>query len=215
MKRALLCLLPLAACAAEPDPSGGGDKLGAADPAWVEGARLASEAYAGWGRVDEPARWAPTMCVAPPPPARARRSASADGATHGRKLYSLFAKDRAAYTDEGRAEAPVGQVLAKEAWIPVEVEASELPARYPEVWPEDLEDGWLPYATGEDGRTWRASERGPLFLMMKLDPETPGTDQGWIYATVEPGGEVTSAGAMESCMECHRAAQRDRQFGLP
>ena len=95
----------------------------------------------------------------------------------------------------------------------------ELPENYPWLYgaarEQVLVDGWVPMAQDEDGRAWRAAERGPLFVMLKLEPDTPGTDQGWIYATVEPSGEVTSAGLNASCIECHVDAPRDRQFGLP
>jgi len=207
-----LTLLLLVACATEPvsKPT--------PEPAWAQEAKRARLAYEDWGRFDDSARWAPTLCRMPPP-ARARRSASADGDTHGRKLYALYAKDRKSYADEELEEAPVGQVLVKESFHPVEIPAEELPEGFPYVSAEDLEsvtvDGWLPYARGKDGRAWRAGERGPLFLMMKLDPQAPGTDRGWVYATVASDGAVTAAGALDSCIECHRDAPRDRQFGLP
>ena len=50
--------------------------------------------------------------------------------------------------------------------------------------------------------------------MAKLAPETPGTDEGWIYGTVAPDGTVTSAGLVESCMECHDSAPHERLFGV-
>jgi hypothetical protein len=52
--------------------------------------------------------------------------------------------------------------------------------------------------------------------MFKLDPKTPGTDEGWVYGTVSADGkQVTSAGRVESCMRCHQKAPHDRLFGLP
>ena len=52
--------------------------------------------------------------------------------------------------------------------------------------------------------------------MFKLDPQTPDTDEGWVYGTVTPDGKkVTSAGKVESCMKCHQRAPHDRLFGLP
>ena len=52
--------------------------------------------------------------------------------------------------------------------------------------------------------------------MFKTDPQTPGTDEGWVYGTVTPDGQqVTSAGRVESCMMCHQGAPHDRLFGLP
>lgn len=52
--------------------------------------------------------------------------------------------------------------------------------------------------------------------MMKLDPKTPGTDDGWVYATLAADGRtVTAAGRIESCMKCHRETKTDRLFGMP
>src|SRR4051794_31121680 len=59
-----------------------------------------------YGGVDDEMRWAPGLCRAPMP-ATAHVSASKDDATHGRKLYSLFARDRQAYFQlEQRKTAP-------------------------------------------------------------------------------------------------------------
>jgi hypothetical protein len=51
--------------------------------------------------------------------------------------------------------------------------------------------------------------------MFKLDPKTPGTDEGWVYGTVTADGKtVTSAGRVASRMKCHQEAPHDRLFGL-
>jgi hypothetical protein len=105
--------------------------------------------------------------------------------------------------------APVGQVLVKQAWIPKAVPASE-------VDPDKASSESLawPYAR-KGGKVYRATKQADLFIMVKLDPETPGTDDGWVYGTVTPDGKkVTSAGRVESCMRCHQETKHDRQFGL-
>jgi hypothetical protein len=85
---------------------------------------------------------------------------------------------------------PVGQVLVKEAWVP-----------------EPMKD---------KGEAPKAKEKAGLFIMFKLDPETPDTDEGWVYGTVTADGRtVTSAGRVGSCMGCHKKAPHDRLFGLP
>jgi hypothetical protein len=188
--------------------------------------------------VDDRHRWAPEDCRIPPPP-QARTSASTDETTHGRKLYSVYARDRHAYarltTDK---PAAVGQVVVKQSWVPEEVTGDEAaaalaaakkgwflwvppkgaapkPAR-PEGTPESVrDDGFNPYVV-RDGKVFKAAKQSDLFVMLKLDPRTPGTDDGWVYGTVSPDGKtVSSAGRVESCMKCHVEAKSDRLFGLP
>jgi hypothetical protein len=67
----------------------------------------------------------------------------------------------------------------------------------------------------KDGKHYRPAEKADLFIMLKLDPATPDTDQGWVYATVSADGKtVTSSGRVESCMGCHTKAPDDRLFGV-
>ena len=64
-------------------------------------------------------------------------------------------------------------------------------------------------------KVYKAAKQGDLFVMTKLDPKSPGTDEGWVYATLSPDGKkLTSAGMIESCMQCHRETKTDRLFGL-
>ena len=56
---------------------------------------------------------------------------------------------------------------------------------------------------------------GGLYLMLRTARATPGTDEGWVYATIRADGEVTAYGQIPSCVECHRRAGPDRMFGLP
>jgi len=185
--------------------------------------------YPEYGRIDDQWRWAPVLCDAPPQMPALRVSASKASETHGRKLYSIFAKisDRGRYFTEDQT-SPVGQVVVKESWLPEEVADKAQPleaiSRKVKVHAKDnkdstktveMEDRYVPYAR-KDGRLYHAAKKGPLFIMYKMDPKTPDTDEGWVYGTVTADGkEVTSAGRVESCMNCHRKAPHDRLFGLP
>jgi hypothetical protein len=170
--------------------------------------------YESYGRLDADLRWAPVYCRAPRPPSP-RFSDSRDPATHGQKLYSLFLKEVLAYTSSSAVSSPVGQVVVKEAWVPEEVK-DDGGRKEPVVRKVEQEDRFIPYARGKDGRLYHAKEKAGLFVMFKLDPQTPGTDEGWVYGTVTADGKkVTSAGRVESCMGCHKDAPHDRLFGLP
>jgi hypothetical protein len=166
--------------------------------------------YESYGRPDTDLRWAPLYCSTPPPP-RPRFSQSRDPATHGQKLYSLFVKEVLAYTSFSAVSSPVGQVVVKEAWIPEEVK-DDGGRKEPVVRKVEF----IPYARGKDGQIYHAKEKSGLFIMYKLDPKTPGTDEGWVYGTVTADGKkVTSVGRVESCMGCHKDAPHDRLFGFP
>lgn len=187
-------------------------------PAFEAELKDAAAKYAAWGRVDDLTRWAPELCRIPPPPT-ARFSASKDEGTHGKKLYSLFAKDRHAYARIAQVkEAKVGQVVVKQSWLPQEVtgkEADDARATAAKV-AKELPAGrdFNPYAI-RDGKVYKAAKQGDLFVMLKLDPATSNTDHGWVYGTVTPDGKtVTSGGRVESCMKCHTEAKHDRLFGL-
>jgi hypothetical protein len=181
--------------------------------------------YKSFRRVSDVPHWSPLSCRAPPGPG-ALVSASEDAQSHGRKLYHLFARQPEAYDDKLRHKdpkqdldlaatpgepltpAPVGQVIVKEAWQPLEVEGAA---------PRNDAGFGLPadHAT-LDGKLYRRGEQSDLFVLLKLDPRTPDTDAGWVYATVRPDlSTVTAAGRIASCMGCHVKAEHDRQFGLP
>lgn len=164
--------------------------------------------YKKWGRIDDSPKFAPTLCRAPDP-STPFRSASTDDATHGRKLYFLFARDSKAY----RADKAVPeQIVVKEAWVPEEVKTESDDRRLPRPSKEDEAIGH--YRDGD--KAYRASKQAGLFIMMKLDPKTPDTDEGWIYATTDSERKkITQYGKIESCMKCHVDAKNDRLFGLP
>jgi len=180
--------------------------------------------YKDWTRVSDQANWAPTMCRAPYPEG-AQLSQSKDDGTHGQKLYFLFAKDAKAYQrlaparDEkgeikpGLPPSAAGQVLVKESWTHKEVDRASVP-RLPDSGQPGHRAYPPEYAFAGD-KTYRTDARAGLFVMLKLDPKTPDTDEGWVYATVSPENKVTSVGRVASCMECHVKNTIDRQFGPP
>lgn len=151
-------------------------------------------------------------------PGRARMSAAEVGG-HARKLYSVFARHRDRYPLVQGAEPvsqPVGQVLVKESYHSEIVEkgaAPELPGAPRPESPRGPEDHFDPYLRDGD-RVYRASRLAGAYVVLKVAPETPGTDAGWVYGTVTPEGEVTSAGRVASCMGCHESARHERVFGL-
>jgi hypothetical protein len=163
--------------------------------------------YQSWGRVDDELRWAPFLCRQPLP-GIARPSASDDVTTHGRKLYSVFAKNHGAYPNGPHD----GQVVVKESWTPEAVEAAD--AGFQPTAPFDAGDHFYPYARA-DGGVFRAAAPAGLFIMFKAAAATEQTDLGWVYATVSPAGQVTSAGRVASCMSCHEVAEHERLFGIP
>lgn len=171
-----------------------------------------AKAYKEYGRVEDLSRWAPTLCRRPPA-TTVRPSASEDEATHGKKLYFLYAKNRDAYvTPDMKKPHPVGTTIVKESY------ATEL---VPDDEAKVYLDGMAPYTNPQlwairDGKVYRATKIHGLFVMTKVDPKVQKSDEGWIYGTLTPDGKkVTSAGRVASCMKCHKAATHDRLFGLP
>jgi len=180
----------------------------------------AAQGYEKFGRVDDEARWAPWLCRLPNPSV-ARFSKSDDTDTHGRKLYYIFAKDRMAYVALERQPkpnaAPVppqpGQVVVKESWTAEKVPADKVAdATKPK---EGRQESVVRTAKDDQGVLHQCQDKAGLFIMLKLDKDTPETDRGWVYGTVTADGKkVTSAGRVKSCMECHEKAPHDRLFGL-
>ncbi|MBA3550316.1 MAG: hypothetical protein H0T76_27895 [Nannocystis sp.] len=179
------------------------------DPRWHSTLRAIAAGYRQWGRVDDEFRWAPGLCRMPTP-ARARISASGDEGTHGRKLYTLYAKDPVAYGAPASAhmmpgEEPTGlsdisQVLVKEAFTPVETTQQR-----------DL--NLLPAEHG--GKLYLPGEPMGLYVLFKpLKSEPAATDAGWVYGTIAADMKtITGAGKIDSCMGCHQSLP-GRLFGL-
>jgi hypothetical protein len=195
------------------------------DPAFHARLRAAAAGLDEMGRVDDVARWAPTLCMAPLRPSL-RISASADAATHGGKLYSIYAKDRAAYAALAEHLSGVSgvasvagledcsQVLVKESFAPEEVTA-DAEDRAPRTFGPGGSSARFLRPAKKDGKRWRAGDSKGLFVMLRLDPKAAGTDDGWVYGTIAPDGTITSSGRVASCMSCHLSAPHGRVFGLP
>ncbi len=188
------------------------------DSRWTDEVRAVVATYESWGRVDDEARWAPGLCRLPRA-AAAHVSESDDASTHGQKLYTLYAMDPEAYgamPSAMRMSSPLAglsQVIVKEAFSPVPVDAEA-----------DARLGTSMHGTGahglrpaeRDGQRFVAGERKGLYLMMKTEGPTEGTDEGWVYATLDADmATVTAVGLIDSCMGCHAEAGDDRLFGLP
>jgi hypothetical protein len=153
-------------------------------------------------------------------------SNSPDSSTHGRKLFAVLVSglpkgaDSGTYVTDGQPN-PVGLVVVKESWEPEEVAdtpENQKPAqrrhkvKVGDEW-QEVVDEYLPYAR-HDGHLSRAARKSALFIMYKMAPATPGTDQGWVYGTVTGDGtRVLTAGHLENCIGCHRDAPHDRLFG--
>lgn len=145
-------------------------------------------------------RWSPFDCRVPAgKPARLRFSESSDNDTHGRKLYMLFAKHRDAYRLIEKQKQPADQAVVKESWhVPKGLKPAKKGA-----------EKTVPHNVN-------VTKQADLFIMFHTDAKTPGTDEGWVYGTVTSDGKrVTSAGMVQSCMRCHKAAPHGRLFGLP
>lgn len=186
------------------------DGLGPADAAALEAEALkariveALSSHQEWGRLTKLPEWANKLCVSPRRElfTQPSESASEDTQTHGGKLFFLIVKDRASYTNAvfekknpSVYRAPVGQVVIKETW------------RAPEGFSLERAEWWR--------KNFVREHPTGLYLMVKFEPDTEGTDAGWVYATASADGrEVYEAGRIESCMNCHRSAPYDRLFVL-
>lgn len=180
----------------EPEPESERDPVG--DP-WHPLVRETVSRYASWGVVDNQMHWAPGLCALPATGVL-HSSVAPAGQAHGEKVFLLRAFDAMAYwkatpvksrlpatlardADPLTSRADVRQVLVKESFAP-KPQDSGLGARY------------LPAKKGD--AYFGAGDPLGLYVMAQLAPDTPGTDDGWIYATVSAAGEITAAGVIAS-----------------
>ena len=202
-----------------------------------EDARAIAASYEEWGGpVDYQLRFGPTLCFIPR--VEPRFSASAPGGPHAEKLYLVHASDAKSYAGvDYSSERQGGHLMPsdypqndKDAWIEelsrrrppipelsreweqILVKEAFVPIRWADA-PKGISRGVSPARKG--GEEWMPGERGGLYLMLRTARATPGTDEGWVYATVRADGEVTAYGQIPSCVACHRRAGPDRMFGLP
>jgi hypothetical protein len=186
-----------------PAPPAGATSVSAAGQ-WDAELLSIAAAYPSYGVVAVQPNWAPTLCAAPAPPPsqdQPRLSGAEPGSAHGEKLYFLYAKDRIGYgkASTQNLEAEVGQVIVKEAFAPVEV--AENAAKNPKR------------VARKGAHVFEPGERIALFVMKKVAKDTPGTDQGWVYAVIDGAGKtVKASGALELCVKCHANAPHDRLF---
>jgi hypothetical protein len=221
---AALALTLLSGCVERPEPASPAD-VPAKEAFRDRLLEIAGEYERAYAAVHAATDWALADCVMPP--VTPGFSRSGDAATHGRKLAYYFVKRG---PDGGSIKGyvakdgpnPVGQAVVKEAWVPEEIDGrGPLPGpvtrtRKVRADGKGLEQKvrFVPYAWRGD-KLYRAKEKAGLFVMYKVDPATPGTDEGWVYGTVTADGKaVTSAGRVASCMGCHRKAPYDRLFGV-
>jgi len=196
------------------------------DAQFHDALKRAARDYLTWRRVMDNPRFGPVNCAPPSSGPRIQMSTVKGSQGHGQKLYFLYTTHARAYGHASPVKhVPEGMVLVKETWTPVKVPKADAPDRACDPWwrPEENQAGtYSPYhceaGTGgspDQVNIWKAEGQASLFVMIKQSPETPGTDQGWVYATVNREGTVTSSGRVSSCMQCHTRAGEDRLFGRP
>lgn len=141
---------------------------------------------------------APGMCRAASDTEFMQMSQTGETTPHGRKLYHLWVKDVDLYSTHPEQGSLIGQTLVKESFEAIEPEAT---------------DDFTQYAHTPEGN-FKPGARRELFVMLKLDSSTPGTDEGWVYGTVAPDlSRTLQSGRIQSCMECH-TKRPSRMFGL-
>ena len=179
------------------------------EPEFHEALIAATEDYLRFGMVNSVALPAPVDCGPPDSDApKPLMSESEHEASHGQKLYFLFAKEIGHYVNPEGKPSPVGQVVVKESWT---TSPSKPSAR-----------NMVNHASGNriNPRTkvgdqmLQIGQRQNFFVMTKLAKDTPKTDQGWVYGVVDADSrEVVASGKVASCMSCHVEAPNDRLFG--
>src|SRR6185369_1499142 len=137
----------------------------------------AAKGFAAWGRVDHRPNIAPGLCRAPTPAdygasSHVRMSAAERG-PHGKKLYYLWASDKATYLDPAR-DVPVGFSIVKESFeaVPVDADHPAATANTPGVrWPTPPAPiTWMLTPQGDKLTT---GARKDLFVMAKVGDQ-PG-----------------------------------------
>ncbi|MDG2147969.1 MAG: hypothetical protein P8N09_00430 [Planctomycetota bacterium] len=220
-------------CLGSDDPSSGT----IANASIESDARAIAASYPDWGGpVDFQLRFGPVACRMPR--STPRFSASSPGGPHAEKLYLVHASDASRYAGVDYSSLAQGGMLMPEeslseslgvlpkrrpplpelshAWEQILVKEAFAPTLAREGEDEDPAHTFgefVPAVRGEEN--WIPGDSAGLFLMLRTARDTPGTDEGWVYATVQADGVVSATGQIASCMDCHRRAGPDRMFGLP
>ena len=167
----------------------------------------AANQYLEFAMVNSVAIAAPRDC-APASDPDPKFSLSDDQDSHGEKLYFLFTNKIAHYLSQDGTPSPVGQVLVKEAWTS---KPSNLNARNSRNHSSGIR---INPRTKVGDQVLEIGRRSNLFVMLKMEADTPATDQGWVYGVVDPESKVVSeSGKIPSCIQCHQDAKHDRLFG--
>jgi len=184
-----------------------------------------AKVYEKFRRVDEDARLAMLDCRAPSRYLGVPRiSESDDPATHGKKVYYLYAKNRQAYRDVAKSVKQKSQVVVKETWRPLSKEAAnkeklnvtKRPATVDDILKSETVDRPLIPIEKGGKRHFVPGEANGLFVMFQNQDKKlrDATDEGWVYGTVSADRKtVTSAGRVSSCIGCHESAPHGRLFG--
>ena len=105
-------------------------------------------------------------------PSQARFSGSDEADTHGQKLYFLFAKDRSSYLfGDKKKPAPIGQVVVKESWQPVELTGDDKPRSF----------------------HWRDIQRDKQFTKEQKEDNTPFAFAGSYFPYARKGDKLYRA----------------------
>jgi hypothetical protein len=202
----LLLLVCLAACNSDLRAAPTKPAPSQVDARFALAIRAAAKQYQKWGRVDERPNVAPLLCDMPRREHYGSkgqvRMSEAEESPHGKKLYYLWASDRAAYL---KTEVATGFAIVKESFAAMP--ATTKRAANPPGFEEPLHD-----TIDHEGKRLTTGAAKGLYVMTKVGGD--GTDDGWIYGTITTDGVVTSAGRVATCMGCHEEAPHGRLFGL-
>lgn len=164
--------------------------------------------YLSYSLVDQHVQWAPAACGPPSSPTAVEYSRSTDNSPHSGKLYLMFAAQLDPYMDADKSASPVGQVIVKESW------QAKIKNESDAYFKDHASGKQITNEATRGGQKFSQGDPKELFIMYKLDPDTPGTDKGWVYGVVATDKRsVIASGKMANCMECHVDAGPDRLFG--
>lgn len=175
---------------------------GSIDPAFTAQIHSTATEYFDYPQVDDRPHFAPGPCAPTKGSADypvVRLSGAGTNSLHAEKLYYLYVKNYESYLKPVQGSAPVGQIIVKQGYLAQEITSvNGLPSRV---------------IAERNGHKYTIGEPLALFIMVKLDEKTPHTDHGWIYGITDFDGEVSAAGVIEACANCHAHAAHDRIFG--